>query len=328
MARHDIIVIGASAGGIKALDAVFRSLPATLRASVFVVLHTSENGPGLLPQLFNRHSKLPALYAVDEMKVLPGRIYIAPPEPRHMLLRRNKIKLEFGPRENRHRPSVDALFRSAATAYGPRVVGVVLSGNLDDGTAGLAYIKERGGLAIAQDPEEALTPSMPRNAIEDVKIDHILPAAEIGLLLARLAADETESSVETVNENAVLVKTGVSYTCPECNGVLTEIQEASLVRFRCRVGHTYSPENLHEAQATAVEQALWAAIRYLEEHAEFSQRLATRSEKAHRQALAQRFAEKAKAGRENAKVLRELLEQTSEDLESSPEQAAGDDSAA
>lgn len=321
MARHDIVVIGASAGGLRALDTIFANLPANLPAAVFVVLHTTENSPGLLPQLFNRHSALPALYAVDKAPILPGRIYIAPPEPRHMLLSRGKIELVFGPRENRHRPSIDALFRSAAVAYGPRVVGVVLSGALDDGTAGLAHIKERGGTAIVQDPDDALTPSMPQSAIEDVKVDHILPAAEIAAQIVDLAEqDDTAPVSGTVNENAILKETGVCYTCPDCNGVLTEVREGSVVRYRCRVGHAYSPENLHEAQAAALEQALWAAIRSLEEHAEFSERLANRSERAERSRLAERFAEKAKAGRENAKVLRELLEQSSEELETAPEQ--------
>jgi len=320
MRQHDIVVMGASAGGIGAFETILSSFPWDLKASTFVVLHTTEDSPGLLPEILNRSSKLPVLYAQNNAQVLPGRVYVAPGGAHHMTLDRGKVRLLPGPRENRHRPSIDSLFRSASIAYGQRVIGVVLTGNLDDGSAGLADIKKRGGIAIVQDPEDAVAPSMPASAVESTQVDFTLPAAEIGPKLIELVGASTETKPELVSQTSNIERTGQTYSCPECNGVLQEVEEGKLVRFRCRVGHIYSPESLHADQNVAVEKALWAAIRALEEHAEFSQRLSSRSLSKKRPRLASRFRDKAEASREDATVLRELLERSGEAVLDLPEE--------
>jgi two-component system chemotaxis response regulator CheB len=225
-----------------------------------------------------------------------------------MIMEPGTIRLEAGPRENRNRPSIDALFRSAAQAYGSQVIGVVVTGNLDDGSAGLLLIKNRGGLAIVQDPEEAMAPSMPSSAMEITEVDFVLPAGEIGSKLMELAgSDSTERILKISPPASAMASTGQTYACPECGGVLEEAQEGQMLRFRCRVGHMYSPDSLLADKTVEVERALWAAIRSLEEQAEFSERLATNSERKHRPRLAKRFSEKAGTSREEASLLRELL---------------------
>jgi two-component system chemotaxis response regulator CheB len=327
MPNHDIIVIGTSTGGIHALQTILAALPENFPGSIFAVLHTSEDNTGLLPPVLNKVSRVPAFYAVHDTPILPGRIYLAPPG-RHLRIERSRVRLSAGPRENRHRPSADVLFRSAALAYGPRVIGVVATGHLDDGSSGLAAIKARGGLAVVQDPADALAPSMPRSAIDATDVDFILPLEEIGPKLVDLVmAKESDISVG-VQPHSIdsAKKTNARYSCPECGGALNEVQEGGMERFRCRVGHTYSPESLFEDQSEALERALWAAIRSLEEHAEFSARLADKSVSRNHGHLAERFRERASSSREHASVLRELLEHAEnpiEQIEPSPEEATG-----
>jgi len=319
MGHRDIVVIGGSAGSLQVLQTILPALPWDFPAAVFVVLHTSEDSPGLLPEILNRGSKLPVMYAVHGADILPARVYIAPAGQRHMLLDRGRVRLEPGPRENRSRPSIDALFRSASYAYGNQVIGVVLSGNLDDGSASVLAIKNRGGMAIAQDPDEALAPSMPASAIEAIALDFVLPAEQIGPKLVALAPIESTEEVRTIsmgegNMSGNMSATGQTYACPECGGVLEEAKEGGMLRFRCRVGHMYSPESLLADQTEAVEKALWAAIRSMEEQAEFSDRLADTSQQKKRPRLAHRFTEKALASRENATILRDLLQKTSDEV--------------
>src|SRR5436190_8056116 len=319
MAGRDIIVMGASAGGISALRTILSSLPWDLRASIFIVLHSTEDSPGFLPEIRNRKSKLPVLYSVHDAPVLPGRVYIARPGITHMVLERGRVRLVPGPRENRHRPSVDALFRTAAVAYGSRVVGVVLTGNLDDGSLGLAEIKQRGGMAIVQDPADAQAPSMPMSALENVDVDFTLSAAEIGARLVELVSEIPQPGVVEFPLQA-FEATGQPYSCPECDGVLEEVEEGGMVRFRCRVGHVYSPESLHADMNVSVERALWTAIRVLEEHADFSARLAARFVRKERQSLADRFSDKSKVSMEDASVLRNLLVRSAQEVLEEPEQ--------
>jgi two-component system chemotaxis response regulator CheB len=323
MAHRDIIVIGASAGGIGVLETILAALPWDLRASLFIVLHTAEESPGLIPEILNRASKLPVLYAVHNAPILPARVYIAPAGARHMLLERGKIRLLPGPRENRSRPAIDALFRSASHAYGSQVIGVVLTGNLDDGAAGLADIKLRGGIAIVQNPDEADAPSMPASAIETTDVDYVLPVNGIAPKLVELAATEAVEIVHPINGKRNMPSSGEPYSCPECGGVLKEIKESGMVRFRCRVGHLYSPESLLADQGVVVEKALWAAIRTLEEQAEFAEKLATNSRKKQHARLAKRFSEKASVSRENASVLRELLQSAADRVFETPEERTG-----
>lgn len=324
MPKRDIVTIGASAGGIEALQTVLGALEWDFPAALFVVLHTSEDSPGLLPEILNRRSKLPVMYAVHNAPILPARVYVAPSGQQHMLIDRGNVRLQAGPRENRSRPSIDALFRSASVAYGSQVVGVVLTGNLDDGSAGLADIKTRGGLAIAQDPDDALAPSMPLNAMESTDVDFVLPASQIGPKLVEIANSEVTHEVLPISSGGGnMAGNGSTYSCPECGGVLEEMEEGKMLRYRCRVGHLYSPDSLMADQTVALERALWAAIRSMEEQAEFSDRLAVNSRQKKRARLARRFAEKAQANRDNATVLRDLLQKSAEELLEMPEEKTG-----
>ena len=324
MPRRDIVVVGASAGGIEVLQTLLSALPWNFPAAIFIVLHTSEGSPGLLPEILNRSSKLPVLYAVHDAPILPSRAYVAPAGQCHMLLERGKILLRAGPRENRNRPSIDGLFRSASYAYGSQVIGVILTGNLDDGSAGLADIKARGGLAIAQDPEDAMAPSMPASAIESTEVDFVLPVGKIGPKLVELAASETLGQLQPIsNGGGDVAAPGQTYACPECGGVLQQVQESNMLRFRCRVGHMYSPDSLMADQTEGVERALWAAIRSMEEQAEFSDRLAASSRQKKRTRLARRFTEKAQANRKDAASLRELLQKNYNELLEVPEKRTG-----
>ena len=191
MPGKDVIVVGASTGGVEALLALVKGLPQDLPASVFVVMHTAPDSPGVLADILNRNGNLPATNARNRERIKPGRIYVAPPDY-HLLIEPGLLRITHGPKENRFRPAVDPLFRSAAQVYGPRAVGVILTGGLDDGTSGLWAIKRLGGTAIVQDPQEAFMPSMPQSAMNRVEVDYCLPVAEIALLLARLASEPVE----------------------------------------------------------------------------------------------------------------------------------------
>lgn len=239
-------------------------------------------------------------------------------------MERSRIRLSSGPRENRHRPAVDVLFRSAAQAYGQRVIGIVLSGNLDDGTAGLVDIKTRGGITIVQDPEDANAPSMPANAIAAGDIDYIVPAAEIApQVLSLVMEDKTERPVAADQSLINLPNGGSRFACPECGGALVQFEEGGLERFRCRVGHSYSPESLLEDQSDALERTSWAGIRTLEEHSEFLERLADRSSLHDRARVAKRFQERADSSREHAKTLRNLLDRAVENRQLEMSEATG-----
>jgi two-component system, chemotaxis family, protein-glutamate methylesterase/glutaminase len=322
MADHDIVVVGASAGGVEALVQLAGSLPADLPAAVFVVLHVPSTASSALPDILSRHSPLPASHAKDGEPIEPGHIYVAPPD-HHLLLRSDHVHLTRGPRENGHRPAVDPLFRSAAREFAARVIGVVLSGALDDGTAGLAAVKARGGLAVAQDPADTLYPGMPASALEHVQVDHVLPAAALGALLTRLAAEpamaapgpvpaemEMEVEVEGFSLEAMEGEhpgRPSGFSCPDCNGVLWEIQDGGLQRFRCRVGHAWSPESLLTQQSEALEAALWVALRSLEERAALGMRLAETARRRGHTFSASRFQEQADEAQQAARLVRDLL---------------------
>ena len=288
---HDIITIGASSGGVEALMRLVRRLPGDFPAAIFVVLHLSPRAPSHLPQILSKAGPLPARHPADGEPIIAGQIYVAPPDL-HLTVEEGRVHLVRGPRENRHRPAVDVLFRSAAQAYGPRVVGVVLTGALDDGTAGLLAIKQRGGIAVVQDPKDALIPGMPESALEFVDVDYRLPLAEIAPLLAQLSAEpapeeaafpvshelQYETSI-TKMDRATLASedrpgTLVGIACPECGGPLYELHEGLLVRYRCRVGHAYSGESVMAGQLVALEDALWSAYNTLRESGMVSERLA------------------------------------------------------
>jgi two-component system, chemotaxis family, protein-glutamate methylesterase/glutaminase len=323
MAGHDLIVMGASAGGVEAIVAVVRALPADLPAAVLVVLHVPADSRSVLPQILERHGRLPASHPEEGESIRPGHIYVAPPN-RHLLVGRGVVHLSTGPHENRVRPAIDPLFRSAALAYGARVIGVVLSGTLDDGTAGLVTIVRRGGLAVIQDPEDAAFPGMPLSALQHVVPDERLPVERIGAALDRLArlpargapgppSDRLEEEVE-VAESAMQGTPGpavpgmpTGFACPECHGVLFELRDGELVRYRCRVGHAYGVESLGASQDEAVEVALWTALRALEEKADLSRRLQARADERGLTAAAGRFATQAVEAAERAESIRRVL---------------------
>jgi len=283
MLTRDIIVIGASMGGLDVFKQIVRGLPQDLEASVFLVWHVSPHAPSLLPQILTRAGALPAQHAVDREPIQHGRIYIAPPDY-HLLLESTHMRLTHSPKENRFRPALDPLFRSAAYAFGPRVIGVILSGALDDGTAGLWAIKDRGGLALVQRPEEAQQSSMPLSALQHVEIDHCVPTAEIAPLLVKLSrqplptqeegpmsaglAIETQIGLQQEGLEAGVLQLGTPsvFTCPDCHGTLLRIRNGTLVRFRCHTGHAFSPQSFSAALTDATEDALWNVLRAFDEH--------------------------------------------------------------
>ncbi|NNB84844.1 chemotaxis protein CheB [Corallococcus exiguus] len=326
MQRHDIIVIGASMGGVEALTQLVRRLPGDLAASVLLVLHVPAQHRSYLPEILSRAGPLPAHHPRDGEALAPGRIYVAPND-RHLLVEPGRVKVVKGPRENGHRPAVDPLFRSAALTYGTRVVGVVLTGALDCGTSGLMAVKREGGLAVVQEPRDALCPDMPRSALELVAVDYCVPLAEMGALLTRLVDTpvaprsrkrsrqaETEVKVMSVDLPAmgdppspVEYAKPSYYGCPDCGGVLFELEEGSLLRFRCRTGHAYTGEALSGSQQNQLDGALWAALRALEESASLSRRLAARARERGHDHSARRFEERARTAESQVELLRRAV---------------------
>jgi two-component system chemotaxis response regulator CheB len=322
MAGRDIVVIGGSAGSIEAVAELVRGLAPDFPGSVFVVVHFPAGVTSTLPRILSRAGSLPAAHAQDGEPIEGGRIYVARPDW-HLLLSEGRVRVTRGPKENGHRPAVDPLFRTAAHTYSSRVVGVVLSGNLNDGTAGLTAIKQQGGVAIAQSLDSALYSGMPRSAIDHVPVDHVLPPAEIATLLTDLARQpavgsevpsmsEPFPSDERSDEFGVAdrhVQTGIpsSMACPECHGVLWEVKDGELVRFRCRVGHAYSDEALLVHQSEQLEAALWSALRSLEEHSALARRLGARANSRGHSHSASVFTEQAMDAEHHASVIRNVL---------------------
>ena len=304
--HRDIITIGASAGGVEVLLGMVSELPANLQASIFIVVHQPTSSVGLLPDLLAKRGRIPAKHPLHDERIEPHTIYVAPPDM-HMQLRPGAIEVVRGPKDNGFRPAVDVLFRSAAIAYGPRVIGVVLSGYRDCGTAGMLSVKARGGLAVVQDPETALAADMPTNVLKAVKVDHVVHPLELPALLAKLVAmpagPAAEPSAFVKQVEGSLAGTPAEVVCPVCEGVLTEAQPGVFQHFRCHVGHAFTLESLVSAQSDEMERVLWAAIRALEEGAALSRRLSL-SETGE---LAKRFAEKASTQMQQADYLRRLV---------------------
>jgi two-component system, chemotaxis family, protein-glutamate methylesterase/glutaminase len=284
MEARNIIVIGASAGGFEALQRLVSGLPKDLPASLFIVWHMAPDVRGVLPQVLNRAGTLYAAHPYDHEHIVPNRIYVAPPD-RHLLVERGRVHVTRGPKENRFRPAIDPLFRSAAYAYGPRVIGVILSGALDDGTSGLWTVKHRGGLAIVQDPNEAEVPSMPENALREVAVDYCVPVAQMAALLTRLSKEEVRGAVEInmADDEQAKIEIGIAaedsafeagvtkfgalspYTCPECHGVLSQLQDGHRFSFRYHTGHAFSADTLLACVTETIEDSLYSTIRGIEE---------------------------------------------------------------
>lgn len=336
MATCDRVVIGASAGGVTALMNLVKGLPDDFNAAVFVVQHVSPTTPSVLPQILARSGPLPATHAVNGESIKERHIYVAPPD-HHLLLEDGQIMVTKGPKENRFRPSIDALFRSAAYEYGPRVTGIILSGLLDDGTAGLWSIKRLGGTAIIQDPAEAEFPSMPRSVMEYVDVDHVLPAAEMGAVLHRLCCREAAEPVPLIpaEEERWLKEINIAaqknamdmgvlelgkpslLTCPECSGALMELREGKLVRYRCHTGHGFTSSALLSGVTKSVEENLWQVVRGLEEAYMILEQSAKQYKEAGNEKDAKKFAAKAEQIRARSRAIQQLIgqqEQLSEEL--------------
>jgi two-component system chemotaxis response regulator CheB len=322
--KRQIIVIGASAGGVEALRHIAAELPAGFAASIFGVVHFPPHSTSNLPGILSRAGPLPAVHPENGDAIEPGTIYLAPPD-RHMLVEHGRIVVVQGPRENGHRPAVDPLFRSAAGAYGRAVVGVVLTGSLDDGTAGLASVRRRGGVAVVQDPADAAHPGMPSSALAEVRVDHCVALAQLPALLVRLASEPVPPLDDQDEDEDLRFETDVAemvpyamhadqrpgtpsaFSCPECHGVLWEVQEGQLVRFRCRTGHAYGVETLLAEQVGQVENALWVAFTSLKERAAFARKMARKMEDRGNAYSRERFMTQAAEADARAASVRELL---------------------
>lgn len=284
MANRDIIVIGASRGGVEALRRLASLLPSNLDAAVMVVLHIAPTSPGMLPNMLNEAGPLRAAAAVEGEALEPGRIYVCVPD-RHLMIESGRIRLSRGPKESHARPSVDVLFRSAALHAGPRVIGIVLTGQLDDGSAGLWAIKDRGGVAMVQAPQEAPFPSMPQNAIRQVSVDYTLPIADMPQILDRLTREALpEAGKAAMADDKLAIETRIAladdalkigvrtlgtasfHTCPECHGSVVRIQDGPITRFRCHTGHGFTQAALEADGLDQIEKTLYGALAQLEEY--------------------------------------------------------------
>jgi two-component system, chemotaxis family, protein-glutamate methylesterase/glutaminase len=322
--RRNMIVIGASAGGVEALRNLVAAFPADLPAAVLVVLHMPPYGGSVLPAILGRSGPLPARHPEHEQQVTESQIWVAAPD-HHMAVVDEHVLLTRGPRENGLRPAVDVLFRTAARARGSRVIGVVLSGVLDDGTAGLTAIASRGGVTVVQDPSDALYPGMPTSAIDHVAVDHVVPVSEMAQLLVKLCKEEMvdvdpeippllaiEADLALMDGDAMDQSDRPGqpsgFSCPDCNGVLWEIHDGGLVRYRCRVGHAWSAQSLLGEQSTQLDGALWMALRGLEEKAALARTLAARALERDSALSADRFTEQAEDAAQAASLIRSMLE--------------------
>lgn len=322
--HRDIVAIGASAGGVEALRTIAGHLPADLDAAVFVVLHIGIEST--LAAILDRAGPLPATDAEDGEPIRRGRVYVAPYDV-HMLLRDGRIVLRHGPKENMARPAIDPLFRSAALAFGPRVIGVILTGGLSDGTAGLHAVKRRGGIAVVQDPKRALSPGMPESALHHVTVDHCEDIEAIGPLISRLTSEPARAPPKAPAPEDIAIETAVAereeappmeaegrlgklspLSCPECNGPLWEIADGDLLRYRCHTGHAYNADVLLAAKSEETERLLWNILRDYQQHAELVRRMAAREHEKRHDKTAAWLEERGRVTDEKAHLIGRLIE--------------------
>lgn len=322
MQNHGFVAIGCSAGGLPALQRLLPGLSPELDAAIVVVLHM-RGDDSLLADILARATRLPATFAQDGEPVTPRRLFVAPPD-RHLLVADGRFRLVRVPTENGFRPSIDVLFRAAACHLTTQVIGIVLTGLLNDGTAGLRAIKRCGGISVVQDPDDADFPSMPRSALDHVQIDHCLPIAEMASLIHRLVQAPAgrpvpvpddirlECSIAENKIGSVVLENRLgkpsTFSCPDCGGVLWEIEDGSLLRYRCHVGHGLTAAALAVEQAGKLDQVLNSALRAHREHAELFRRLQKRAEGINGVRTAKSYAERAEAYERQARIILEFLE--------------------
>jgi two-component system chemotaxis response regulator CheB len=314
-----IVVVGASAGGVEALVGFVASLPSTFPAAVLVVLHIAPSSKSVLPQILARAGHVPVRMAVNDEPLVAGEILVAPPD-HHLLIEDGRVRLSQMPRENGHRPAIDPTMRSASAARAGGVVGIVLSGTRDDGTAGLRVIKEGGGTTMVQDPEEALYPSMILSAQLHVELDAVLPVSQMATWIEQHAfqapADhpaQRESARRDVARDLPgghPPGVGTRFACPDCGGTLFEREEGGLLRFECSVGHVLSIESLADEQARSLETALWAAVRSLDDRAVLLRRMSQRARVAGRPRAAEGLDDQAERAGTQAQAVRVAIERS------------------
>ncbi|GGC09287.1 chemotaxis protein CheB [Dyadobacter sediminis] len=326
MKKSRVIVIGSSAGGVIALKELVASLPADFGVPIFIVQHIAPQVHSYLPEILNHAGHLKAKHPEDGEQIRNGHIYIAPPD-HHMLIEDDHILVKKGPKENRFRPSVDALFRSAAYTYKNGVIGIILTGMLDDGTSGMWAVNQMKGITIVQDPLDAMYQSMPQNVLEHVNVDYIVPLVYIPELLTGLAEIEVEEMPIEVDKNKELMKMEIdiaaqqnafekgiinvgepsSLTCPECGGALNLLTEDKITRYRCHTGHAYSSESLMEEVSQMTEVKVWQTIRSLEERIILLEKSADKSRETGNEGTAVNFLSKATKTRKATNLLRAFL---------------------
>lgn len=325
MTNRDIIVIGGSSGATAPLKTILQDLPAGLPAAVLIVLHIPARGLGVLATVASATSRLPVHAATDGMAIRPGNIYLGVAD-HHLLLDDGHIKLGRGPRENMARPAIDALFRSAAASHGSRVIGVILSGLLNDGASGLEAIKRCGGFAIVQEPADAIADEMPLSALQAVVADMTIPAARIGDILSDIAREPAGPTLPVPPDLQLEVDIAAGermdsqilrsfadpapFTCPSCGGVLSSVRGAHPTRFRCQVGHAFGSDTLAREQESTVDEALRVALRIIEERAELVARMADDGRRTGRSAVAEMYEERAREYRTYAETIRQVVLRT------------------
>lgn len=300
--HRDIIVIGASAGGVETVRNLLATLPATLPATLFIVVHMPPDHPSMMPRVVAAKGGLPVKHASDGEAIKRGHVYVAPPD-HHLLVERERMRVVRGPRENGQRPAVDALFRTAARTFGERVVGIVLSGTLDCGSIGLRIIKAAGGNTIVQQPEDALFPDMPRNAMRQLQPDYVVPITQIGAILQDLVARPLGKHNGVPLPHRPHPEIHNTFTCPECGGTLSETQPPEPPQYQCKTGHLYSPTSLDYYQSQIVEAALWAALRALKDRADLTERFVGRADPK----IKNRMLDQAESLLEHARVIEHTL---------------------
>jgi two-component system chemotaxis response regulator CheB len=322
MQNRDIVVIGGSSGATAPLKAILGALPHDLPAAVFVVIHIPARSLGLLATVASAAARLPVHAAIDGMPIRPGNIYLGVPD-HHLILTRETIKLGRGPRENMARPAIDPLFRSAAASYGPRVIGVLLSGLLNDGASGMHAIKRCGGITIVQEPTDAIADEMPLSAMNAVTVDLAVPSVGIGDVLSDLVRETPgpcmpvplDLQLEVDIAAGERVDTGVlrrfadpsAITCPQCGGTLSTVRDSKPLRFRCQVGHSMTADVVAKEQENAVDEALRVALRVIEERAELVSRMAEDGRNTGRRAIAELYQQRADEYRRYAETIRRAV---------------------